>query len=134
MASLLVENDEKKRRKKGAEESRISQLPKLPNFLLVFMMDFLRGDCKCWASLLGTCKYVHNHHVNNLVELKILWEKAQSIECSHSITAIFIPRSLYNCYFYSTIYLHGNNIGAEGAKYVAEALKVNTSLTEILLD
>ena len=121
MASLLVENDEKKRRKTGAEESRISQLPKLPNFLLVFMMDFLRGDCKCWASLLGTCKYVHNHHVNNLVKLKILWEKAQR------------KRALYNCYFYTTINLWANYIGAAGAKYVAEALKVNTSLTEINL-
>ena len=119
MASLLVENDEKKRRRTGAEESRISQLPKLPNSLLVFMMDFLRGDCKCWASLMGTCKYVHNHHVNNLVELKILWEKAQR------------KRALYNCYFYSTISLTWNSIGDEGAKYVAEALKVNTSLTEI---
>ena len=124
MASLLVENDEKKRRKTGAEESRISQLPKLPNSLLVFMMDFLRGDCKCWASLLGTCKYVHNHHVNSLVELKILWEKAQSIECLDRG-----KRALYNCYFYSTIDLNCNNISAEGAKYVAEALKVNTSLT-----
>ena len=82
-------------------------------------MDFLRGDFKCWASLLGTCKYVHSHHVDNLVELKILWEKAQR------------KRALYNCYFYSTIYLQHNNIGAEGAKYVAEALKVNTSLTKI---
>jgi hypothetical protein len=27
-----------------------------------------------------------------------------------------------------------NNIGAEGAKYIAEALKVNTSLTEIQLN
>merc|ERR1712139_284377 len=98
MASLLVENDEKKRRKTGAEESRISQLPKLPNSLLVFMMDFLRGDCKCWASLLGTCRYVHSHHVDNLVELKILWEKAQSIQCSDRG-----KRALYNCYFYSTI-------------------------------
>ena len=128
MASLLVENDEKKRRRTGAEESRISQLPKLPNSLLVFMMDFLRGDCKCWASLLGTCKYVHNHHVNNLVELKILWEKAQSIECSDRG-----KRALYNSYFYSTIVLSWSSIGAEGAKYVAEALKVNTSLTEIHL-
>ena len=128
MASLLVENDEKKRRRTGAEESRISQLPKLPNSLLVFMMDFLRGDCKCWASLLGTCKYVHNHHYNNLVELKILWEKAQSIECSDRG-----KRALYNSYFYSTIDLYYKNIGAEGAKYVAEALKVNTSLTNIRL-
>ena len=32
------------------------------------------------------------------------------------------------------IHLGGNNIGAEGAKYVAEALKVNTSLTEITED
>ena len=32
------------------------------------------------------------------------------------------------------INLDWNNIGAEGAKYVAEALKVNTSLTEIHLD
>ena len=31
------------------------------------------------------------------------------------------------------IHLGGNIIGAEGAKYVAEALKVNTSLTEIHL-
>ena len=31
------------------------------------------------------------------------------------------------------IHLGENNIGAEGAKYVAEALKVNTSLTEINL-
>ena len=54
-----------------------------------------------------------------MVKLKILWEKAQR------------KRALYNCYFYSTIYLHHNNIGAEGAKYVAEALKVNTSLTAI---
>jgi hypothetical protein len=30
------------------------------------------------------------------------------------------------------IHLDVNNIGAEGAKYVAEALKVNTSLTEII--
>ena len=29
------------------------------------------------------------------------------------------------------IHLGDNNIGAEGAKYVAEALKVNTSLTAI---
>tara|TARA_B110000008_G_scaffold242160_1_gene250389 strand:+ start:208 stop:333 length:126 start_codon:yes stop_codon:yes gene_type:complete len=31
------------------------------------------------------------------------------------------------------IRLDDNNIGAEGAKYVAEALKVNTSLKEIYL-
>jgi hypothetical protein len=31
------------------------------------------------------------------------------------------------------IHLDENEIGAEGAKYVAEALKVNTSLTEITL-
>jgi Ran GTPase-activating protein (RanGAP) involved in mRNA processing and transport len=29
--------------------------------------------------------------------------------------------------------LRGNNIGPDGAKYVAEALKVNTSLTKIFL-
>ena len=29
--------------------------------------------------------------------------------------------------------LNGNNIGAEGGKAIGEALKVNTSLTEILL-
>jgi hypothetical protein len=29
--------------------------------------------------------------------------------------------------------LTSNKIGAEGAKYVAEALKVNTSLTKIIL-
>jgi len=32
------------------------------------------------------------------------------------------------------INLFNNNIGAEGAKYVAEALKVNTSLTKINLN
>ena len=125
MASLLVESDEK-RRKTGAEESRISQLLKLPNSLLVFMMDFLRGDFMSWASLLGTCKCVHNRYVDNLVNLKMLWEKAQNIECSDRG-----KRALYNSYFYSTIDLSWNNIGAEGAKYVAEALKVNTSLTAI---
>jgi hypothetical protein len=31
------------------------------------------------------------------------------------------------------IHLYNNNIGAEGAKYVAEALKLNTSLTIIYL-
>ena len=128
MASLLVESDEK-RRKTGAEESRISQLQDLPDALLVFVMDFLRYDFKCWASLLGTCKYVHNHHVDNLVELKMLWEKAQSIECSDRG-----KRALYNSYFYTTITLDGNEIGAKGAKYVAEALKANTSLTEIDLN
>ena len=128
MASLLVENDEKKRRKTGAEESRISQLPKLPNSLLVFMMDFLRGDFMSWASLLGTCKCVHNRYVDNLVNLKMLWEKAQNIECLDRG-----KRALYNSYFYTTIHLNRNNIGAEGAKYVAEALKVNTSLTNIRL-
>ena len=101
--------------------SSTKQLRLPPDALLVSIMDFLRGDFKSWASLLGTCRYVHNHHVDNLVELKILWEKAQR------------KRALYNCYFYSTSDLHGNNIGAEGAKYVAEALKVNTSLTEINL-
>ena len=128
MASLLVESDEK-RRKTGEEEDGISQLKELPDALLVFVMDFLRYDFKCWASLLGTCKYVHNHHVDNLVELKILWEKVQSIGCSDRG-----KRALYNCYFYSTILFYSNNIGDEGAKYVAEALKVNTSLTEIGLD
>ena len=112
MASLLVESA-------GEEEDGIRTLKELPDALLVFIMGFLRGDFMCWASLLGTCKYIHNHHVDNLVELKILWEKAQR------------KRALYNCYFYSTINLYYNNIGAEGAKYVAEALKVNTSLTEI---
>ena len=128
MASLLVESDEK-RRKTGAEESRISQLQDLPDALLVFVMDFLRYDFKCWASLSGTCKYVHNHYKGNLVELKILWEKAQSIECSDEG-----KRALYNSYFYTTVNLFSMNIGAEGAKYVAEALKVNTSLTEIQLN
>ena len=128
MASLLVESDEK-RRKTSEEEDGIRTLKELPDALLVFVMDFLRGDFKCWASLLGTCKYVHSHHVDNLVELKILWEKAQSIQCLDEG-----KRALYNCYFYSTINLRWNNIGAEGAKYVAEALKVNTSLTEIHLD
>ena len=127
MASLLVVSDEK-RGKTGAEESRISQLLKLPNSLLVFMMDFLRGDFMSWASLLGTCKCVHNRYVDNLVNLKMLWEKAQNIECSDRG-----KRALYNSYFYTTITLDGNEIGAEGAKYVAEALKVNTSLTEINL-
>ena len=123
MASLLVESDEK-RRKTSEEEDGIRTLKELPDALLVFVMDFLRGDFKCWASLLGTCKYIHNHHVDNLVKLKILWEKAQSIECSDRGN-----RALYNSYFYTTIHLNLNNIGAEGAKYVAEALKVNTSLT-----
>ena len=127
MARLLVESDEKSR-KTGEEEDGISQLKELPDALLVFIMDFLRGDFKCWASLLGTCKYVRNHYVDNLAKLKILWEKAQSIECSDRG-----KRALYNSYFYSTIDLHNNNIGAEGAKYVAEALKVNTSLTKINL-
>ena len=115
-------------RKTSEEEDGIKTLKELPDDLLVFIMDFLRYDFKCWASLLGTCKYVHNHYGGNLVELKILWEKAQSIECSDRG-----KRALYNCYFYSTIVLSWNNIGAEGAKYVAEALKVNTSLTEINL-
>ncbi len=127
MASLVVESDEK-RRKTGEEEDGIRTLKELPDALLVFVMDFLRYDFKCWASLLGTCKYVHGRHVDNLVKLKILWEKAQSIERSDRG-----KRALYNCYFYSTINLSSNNIGAEGAKYVAEALKVNTSLTEINL-
>ena len=127
MASLLVVSDEK-RGKTGAEESRISQLLKLPNSLLVFMMDFLRGDFMSWASLLGTCKCVHNRYVDNLVNLKMLWEKAQNIECSDRG-----KRALYNSYFYTTINLQDENVDAEGAKYVAEALKVNTSLTEITL-
>ena len=127
MASLLVGSDDK-RRKTGEEEDGIRTLKELPDALLVFVMDFLRGDFKCWASLLGTCKYVHNHYGGNLAKLKILWEKAQSIECSDEG-----KRALYNCYFYSTINLTWNSIGAEGAKYVAEALKVNTSLTEIHL-
>ena len=126
MASLLVENDEK--RKTSEAVDGIRTLNELPDALLEFIMDFLRGDFKCWASLLGTCKYVHNHHIDNLVKLKILWEKAQSIECSDRG-----KRALYNSYFYSTIKLWRNNIGAEGAKYVAEALKVNTSLKEIYL-
>ncbi len=125
MASLLVESDEK-RRKTSEEADGISQLQKLPDALLVFIMDFLRGDFMCWASLLGTCKYVHNHYVDNLVKLKILWEKAQLIECSDGG-----KRALYNSYFYSTINLSYDTIGDEGAKYVAEALKVNTSLTKI---
>jgi hypothetical protein len=129
MASLLLESDEKRRKTSEVEEDGIRTLKELPDALLEFIMDFLRYDFKCWASLLGTCKYVHNHHVNNLVKLKILWEKAQSIECSDRG-----KRELYNCYFYSTVNLDYNNIGAEGAKYVAEALKVNTSLTEICLD
>ena len=128
MASLLVERDEK-RRKTGEEEDGISQLQDLPGALLVFVMDFLRYDFKCWASLLGTCNYVYSHYKDNLVELKILWEKAQSIECSDEG-----KRALYNSYFYTTITLDGNEIGAKGAKYVAEALKANTSLTEITLD
>ena len=126
MASLLVESDEK-RRKTSEEEDGIRTLKELPDALLVFVMDFLRYDFKCWASLLGTCKYVHDRHVDNLVKLKILWEKAQSIECSDRG-----KRALYDSYVYSTIDLEDNNIGAEGAKYVAEALKVNTSLTEII--
>ena len=124
MASLLVESDEK--RKTSEEEDGIRTLKELPDALLVFIMDFLRYDFKCWASLLGTCKYVRRYYVDSLAKLKILWEKAQSIECSDRG-----KRALYNSYFYSTIYLGGTNIGAEGAKYVAEALKVNTSLTEI---
>ena len=127
MASLLVESDEK-RRKTSEEEDGIRTLKELPDALLEFIMDFLRYDFKCWASLLGTCKYVHNHYKGKLVKLKLLWEKAQSIECSDRG-----KRELYNCYFYSTVNLDYNNIGAEGAKYVAEALKVNTSLTEITL-
>ena len=98
MASLLVESDEKRRKTSEEEEDGISQLQDLPDALLVFVMDFLRYDFKCWASLLGTCKYVHNHHVDNLVKLKILWEKAQSIECSDEG-----KRALYNSYFYTTI-------------------------------
>ena len=125
MASLLVESDEKSR-KTSEEADGISQLQKLPDALLVFIMDFLRGDFKCWSSLLGTCQYVHNHYVDNLEKLKILWEKAQ-------LTLYNKQLSLYNSYFYSTINLGYDDIGAEGAKYVAEALKVNTSLTEINL-
>ena len=127
MASLLVESDEK-RRKTSEEEDGIRTLKELPDALLVFIIDFLRYDFKCWASLLGTCKYVHIHHVDNLVKLKVLWEKAQRIECSDRG-----QRALYNCYFYPTVSLYQNNIGDEGAKYVAEALKVNTSLTKIHL-
>ena len=127
MASLLVENDEK--RKTSEEVDGIRTLNELPVALLEFIMDFLRGDVKCWASLLGTCKYVHNHYIDNLVKLKILWEKAQSIQCGSDG-----KRALYNCYFYTTINLWQNNIGAEGAKYVAEALKVNISLTAIDLE
>ena len=119
MASLLVESA-------GEEEDGIRTLKELPDALLVFVMDFLRYDFKCWASLLGTCKYVHNHYGGNLAKLKILWEKAQSIGCSDRG-----KRALYNSYFYSTINLFFDRIGDEGAKYVAEALKVNTSLTEI---
>ena len=125
MASLLVESDEK-RRKTSEEEDGIRTLKELPDALLVFVMDFLRYDFKCWASLLGTCKYVHNHYKGKLVKLKLLWEKTQSIECSDTG-----KRALYNSYFYTTINLEFDHIGAEGAKYVAEALKVNTSLTEI---
>ena len=122
MASLLVESDGK-RRKTSEDEDGTRTLKELPDALLVFVMDFLRGDFMCWASLLGTCNYVHSHYKDNLVELKILWEKAQSIQCSDRG-----KRALYNCYFYSTISLRWKEIGAEGAKYVAEALKVNTSL------
>ena len=103
MASLLVENE--KKRKTSEEMDSIRTLKELPDALLEFIMDFLRGDFKCWASLLGTCKYVHSHHVDNLVELKILWEKAQSIQCSDRG-----KRALYNSYFYSTINLGWNNI------------------------
>ena len=127
MAILLVESD-KKRGKTSKEEDGIRTLKELPDALLVFMMDFLRGDFKCWASLLGTCKYVHNHHVDNLLKLKILWEKTQSLRCYARGR-----RALYYSYFYSTIDLEHFNIVAEGTKYVAEALKVNTSLTKMNL-
>ena len=123
MASLLVDNHEK--RKTSEEVDGIRTLNELPDALLEFIMDFLRGDFKCWASLLGTCKYAHNQYIDNLVKLKILWEKAQSIQSKS------VKRRLYNCYFYTTINLNSKVIGAEGAKYVAEALKVNTSLTMI---
>ena len=122
MASLLVESDEK-RRKTSEEEDGIRTLKELPDALLVFVMDFLRYDFKCWASLLGTCKYVHNHYGGNLVELKILWEKVQIIQCSDRG-----KRALYNCYFYSTINLYSNNIGAEGKQSLREVWKHNNGL------
>ena len=121
MASLVVVESHEKRRKTGEEADGISQLQDLPEALLVFIMGFLCGDFTCWASLLVTCRTVHNHHVDHLVKLKLLWEKVKR------------RRPLYNSYFYSRIDLKYNNIGDKGAIYIAEALKVNTSLTRIRL-
>ena len=64
MASLLVESDEK-RRKTSEEEDGIRTLKELPDALLVFVMDFLRGDFKCWASLCGGKKSTRNWRTSN---------------------------------------------------------------------
>ena len=103
------------------EADGISHLQDLPDALLAFIMDFLRGNFTCWASLLVTCRTIHNHHVDHLVKLKLLWEKVQR------------RGALYIFYFYPRIYLDSKNLGDEETKYIAEALKMNTSLETIHL-
>ena len=66
MASLVVVESHEKRRKTGEEAEGVSQLQDLPDALLVLIMDFLRGDFTCWASLLVACRTIHNH-------MSIIW-------------------------------------------------------------
>ena len=74
------------------------------------------------SRFLQTRKSIRNKYNYNLVVLKCLWLDIQNIRGID----LSMKEQLYKAYFYTTS--RYRNIGAEGARHLAEALKVNKRL------
>ena len=110
---------------KNTQNRMASLVDKLPDVLVEHVLEFVRGDFKTLSRFLQTRKSIRNKYNYNLVVLKCLWLDIQNIRGID----LSMKEQLYKAYFYTTS--RYRNIGAEGARHLAEALKVNKTLKKI---
>ena len=73
----------------------VDLLHRLPELLEDYVWTFFRGDIKTWANFVLTCKFRRSKHVNNLLNLKVLWIGIASDSS--------IRKQVYNTYFLTKI-------------------------------
>ena len=96
-----------------------------PDDVLLLVFAFL-VDAQSICNIQRTCRTTRRWKYDTLQEWKLDWVYKNVEEVLGAEKTIQLRDGLL-----TTIYLHGNYIGAEEVKAIGEALKVNTSLTKI---